>query len=819
MDTCCYSAQEEWNARGTIPRQGRPRTWRIHERLRAQPVCMDIHRGLLFTQSFQRTEGMFLPLRWAMALMHVAQNIPVVIGPDDLIVGRMTGQDGRRSILYPELEASALPDLKEAHLRKASPFTVTPDDYKIIMEEIYPFWKDRSYARAFVTALPRETRRFIYGEDEQNYTRQQFILATTTTSRSSLNFSHDYATILRRGVGDFFREARENLERCHDDPAMLVSQGRFWEAMLIVIQALQTIMERYGNACGHLAAQESDLVRRQELEIMAANCLHLRDNPPETFWQALQLQWFIIMFARLEQDCGTSLSNGRMDQNLYPYYARDLQAGRLSRDKAKELLECYWLNFAYCPNVKMDATSGKVYEAYAHFEAVTIGGLGTDGKDSTNDLTWLILETRHAMPSTYPDLAVRIHAGTPHKLLTACADLIKEGQGFPKLFNDEEIVPMYMAKGASRPQALDYACAGCVEARIEGETYVNGCGRINLAALVELTLRNGRLKKLGDRRIGPETGDPTSFTSFQAFFNALRTQYENALRHTLIQQMIADSVKPRYLSAPFCSLLVRPCREAACDIHQYVPDSFREIFVDQVGFATLVDSVAAVKKLVYEDNAITMQELLQALDADFIGYDALRAALQHAPKFGRNDAYADAIGKALDEIICVYLHQHKGLHGESFSSRLVPITSHVPSGAVIGATPDGRKSGVYLSEGTSPAHGQENNGPTAVLLSNKAAKNEGYSERAAWLLNVKLSPSLVTGREGTEKLAEFIRSWCDLRLWHIQFNVINRETLEAARDDPDSYRDIIVRVAGYSAYFTELTPMLQNELIERTEFS
>lgn len=819
MDTCCYSAQEAWHAEGTIPRRHRPRTWRIHERLRSQPVVMDIHRGLLFTQSFRQTEGMFLPLRWALALLHVAQNIPVVIGPDDLIVGRMTGQDGRRSILYPELEASALPDLKDAHLRKASPFSVTPDDYKIIMEEIYPFWKERNYAKAFVTALPHETRRFIYGEDETNYTRQQFILATTTTARSSLNYSHDYATILRRGLDSFYREAREKRDLCSADPAQLVTRGLFWDSMLVVIQALQTIMERYGRECERLAQQESDPVRRTELATIAANCLHLRHDPPETFWQALQLQWFVIMFARLEQDCGTSLSSGRMDQNLYPYYKRDLEAGRLNRDQARELLECYWLNFACCPNVKTDATSGKVYEAYAHFEAVTIGGLGKDGKDGTNDLTWLILETRHAMPSTYPDLAVRIHAGTPHDLLAACADLIKEGQGFPKLFNDEEIIPLYMAKGASRQQALDYACAGCVEARVEGETYVNGCGRINLAALVEMTLRDGRLRKLGDRRVGPSTGDPLAFHSFQEFFAALRTQYEHALRHTLIQQMIADQVKPRYLAAPFCSLLVRPCREAACDIHQYVPDSFREIFVDQVGFATLVDSVTAIKKLVFDSRAITMKELLQALDDDFQGHEALREALRSAPKFGRNDAYADAVGKELDEIICAYLHQHKGLHGESFSSRLVPITSHVPSGAVIGATPDGRKAGVYLSEGTSPAHGQGNNGPTAVLLSNKAAKNEGYSERAAWLLNIKLTPALVKGEEGTERLIAFIRSWCDLRLWHVQFNVINQKTLIAARDDPDSYRDIIVRVAGYSAYFTELTPMLQNEIIERTEFS
>ncbi|MEL7568557.1 MAG: pyruvate formate lyase family protein, partial [Dehalobacterium sp.] len=388
---CCEMAltpQENWIGMGTSPRDGRERTLKIYEKLRTTPVYLDIHRGKLFTESFKATEGQHLPLRWAKALMHIAENIPVVIGEDELVVGKMTGGEGRRAILFPELEGTALPTLNRAHERPASPFIVTPEDYGIIMEEIYPYWKDKSYAQAFVTALPEETRLFIYGEDKTNYTKQQYVLTTTTTARSSLNFSYDYPTIIARGIGNYKEEAKEGLERSKQDPAAYVREGLFWEATLLTVEAFSIYIKRYGEEAKRLALLENNPVRKKELEMIADNCFWVDEKPAATFWQALQLQWFIIAFARLEQNGGASLGSGRMDITLFPYYEKDIAEGRLTRKQAKELFECYWLNLAGCPNLKLDESAGKMYEAYAHFETVTIGGLDSNGKDSTNDLSY-----------------------------------------------------------------------------------------------------------------------------------------------------------------------------------------------------------------------------------------------------------------------------------------------------------------------------------------------------------------------------------------------------------------------------------------------
>lgn len=819
MTSCQMSLtpQENWIELGTLPRKGRERTLRINERIRTAPVHLDINRGRLFTESFKETEGQDLILRWAKALMHIAQNIPVVIGEDELLVGKMTGAEGRRGILFPELEGTALPSLNRAHERKASPFIVTPEDYAVIMEEIYPYWKDKSYAQAFVTALPEETREFIYGEDKTNYTKQQYVLTTTTTARSSLNFSHDYPTILARGLGSFKDEAKENLERCKQDPATYVREGLFWEATLLTAEACSTYIKRYGKEAERQALLENNPVRKRELETIADNCLWVAENPVANFWQGLQLQWFIIAFARLEQNGGSALGSGRMDVTLFPYYEKDLAEGKLTREQAKELLECYWLNLAQCPNLKLDESAGKMYEAYAHFETVTIGGLDANGKDSTNDLSYLILESKRGFPSGYPDLAARVHVASPEKFLRACAEVVKDGLGFPKLMNDEEIIPLYLAKGATVEQAYNYACSGCTEVRVVGETYVNGGSWMNLGAVMEMTLHDGRLKALNNRQVGLPTGDPRNFKTYDQFFSAIQQQLEYAIKQAYIQQMIADKVKPTKLAAPFCSMLTQASREAHKDIHQDIPNTIREIFIDMVGFATIIDSIAAIKKFVYDEKKITMDELVKALDANFEGYEPLQQMLINAPKYGNNDPYADKIGIALDKIFLEYLKAHKGLNGEIISNRLVPITSHIPGGTVIGATPDGRKAGEYLSEGCAAAHGAENSGPTAILISNKNVKNEGYKERAARLLNIKFSPAVVAGEEGTKRLVSFIRTWCDLRLWHVQFSVVNRKTLLAAQKTPDKYRDLVIRVAGYSAYFTELTTMLQNELIARAE--
>lgn len=816
--SCCLSPQEAWLASGEKVAPGRERVMRMIDTNRALPVGMDISRAVLFTESFKETEGKNLSLRWAKALERIAENIPLYIGPDDLLVGRASGRLGRNGILYPEIDGVYIPDLKDAHKRENSPFTVTPEDYDILMKEVYPYWKDKTFVQLYAKALPEETRNLIFGDDPENFSTQQYVLSQTATARSSTNFNHDIKRILQMGLKAMAEDAQAHYDAIYDDPAAFVNEGSFWEASVISIRALSTFIRRYGEEAKRLAEVETNVQRKAELEQIADNCLWISENPARDFRTAIQLQWFVLMFARIEQHGGSSLGTTRIDQQLYPYYKQDIANGTITDEQVKELFECYWIHLSQIPLTFVPEFSAKLFEAYAHFETVTVGGQTPDGQDATNELSYLVLDSKRDFPIPYPDMAARIHARTPEKFIRKCAEIIREGRGFPKLFNDEEIVPLYIAKGATMAEALDYACSGCTEVRVVNrETYVTGNASINLGAVMEMTMNRGRLKFLGNKQIGPDTGNPKEFATYEDFFNAFRTQYEFIIKHDYIQQFTADEVKKNVLAAPLASYYVGACRDAGTDIHQYVPNSIRENFLDKVGYATAIDSIAAVKKLVYEDKVISMSDLVDAIDADYEGYEALQQLLLHAPKYGNNDLYADNVGREMDQIGFDYITAHHGTHGEILCDRVVPVTIHIPAGMVVGATPDGRKAGQYLSEGTSASHGVELAGPTAVLMSNRNVKHEGYKERAARLLNIKFSPASMAGEEGMKKLVSFIRTWCDLKLWHVQFNVVNKETLIAAQKAPEQYKDLIVRVAGYSAYFTDLSPMLQTELIGRAE--
>lgn len=820
---CCTTVltpQEQWLQGGAKEITGRERILRINNELRKKPVRIDINRARLFTESFKETEGQQLSLRWAKAMKHVAEKLPIYIAPDELLVGKITNELGRNCILYPEIDGASLLELKNADKRVVNPYVVWPEDMKVIEEEIYPYWKDKSYGIAYVQALPSGTRDVLYGEDRDNFSKQQYVICQSTTSRSSSNYNFDYETALKRGIESYKSEAENMLAQINKDPARYVEEGAFWEAAIISCEALSTFIERYAKEAEYLAKQESDIVRRNELMQIYETCAWVAHNPARDFRSALQLQWFMHLYIRLEQNVGAALGTARMDQHLLPYYRQDIKNGTITLGQAKELLENYWINLCQVTIGFVPESNSKLFEAYAHFETVTIGGQTKNGDDATNELSYLILESKRGLPVAYPDLAARIHSGTPEKFLHACAEVIKEGQGFPKLINDEEVIPLYLAKGMTYAEALDYAISGCTETRIVNkETYINGGPFLNLGAIIELTMNNGRFKFLDNKQFGPKTGEPETFKTFEQFFEAYRQQHEFILHHALVQQMIADKIKPTKLAAPFSSVLIGACREHGLDINNHIPNTFREVFVDQVGFATLVDSIVAVKKLIYDDKKITMRELVDALEANFEGYEAVRELLLHAPKYGNNNSYADEIGRMVDKVPVEYFSHHRGTKGDLVVSRLVPVTIHIPSGMVVGATPDGRKAGDYLSEGCSASHGADQNGPTGILLSNKAVKNEGYKERAARLLNIKLSPASMAGEEGTKKLMALIRAWCDLRLWHVQFNIVNKETLIAAKNDPEHYKDLIVRVAGYSAYFNDLSPILKDELIERSELA
>jgi formate C-acetyltransferase len=524
------------------------------------------------------------------------------------------------------------------------------------------------------------------------------------------------------------------------------------------------------------------------------------------------------MFSRLEQKTGTIISNGRMDQYFYPFYKTDKEAGQLTDEKTLELLECMWVGMAQFVDLYISPAGGAFNEGYAHWEAVTIGGQTPDGRDAVNELTYLFLKSKREFPLHYPDLAARIHTLSPERYFWDIVETIKDGSGFPKLINDEEVVPLYVSKGATFEEAYDYAVSGCTEARMPNrDTYTSGGAYINFAAALEMVLYNGRMKKYSGLDLGVQTGDVTKFTEWEQFWEAYKIQHRFLLRTAFIQQYLIINLRHEHFAQPMGSALHNLCMKYALDLHTpQIPEGINFGYFEYIGYGTVTDSLAAVKRLVFEEKKLTMREILDALECNFEGKEDIRAILQSAPCYGNNDSYADKIARDIDLLSVEYGKKYSAELGIHNDVRYVPFTSHVPFGKVVSATPNGRRAWTPLSDGTSASHGADVTGPTAILLSNYMTKNYGYRERAARMLNIKFTPKSLEGDEGTRKLVAFIRTFCDLKLWHVQFNVVNKETLLAAQKNPELYRGLIVRIAGYSAYFTDLSPDLQNDLIART---
>jgi formate C-acetyltransferase len=804
--------------RGVHDFMGRERVYRILERLQGQRPKIDIERAYYFTESMKDTEGQPLILRWAKALKHIATNITVYIDEHQLIAGRC-GCQGRYGILYPELDGDFLGiAVEQLPHRVESPFTISENDARLVVDKIAPYWKGKTFHEGLNGCLPEETHKLTYGNAEGTVSR--YVVNETASFRSSIQWVHDYGKVLKRGFKGIKNEALQKLNALDPlSPLDNVEKRPFLKAIITVCDAIIVWAKRHAKLARELAEKEVDPVRRQELLDMAEACEWVPENPARTFHEAMQSQWFTQMFSRLEQKTGTIISNGRMDQYFYPYYKKDVEEGRITEERGLELFECMWVGMAQFIDLYLSPAGGAFNEGYAHWEAVTVGGQTHDGRDATNELTYLILRSKREFPLHYPDLAARIHARAPDRYLWEVAETIKEGSGFPKLINDEEVIPLHLAKGARFDEICDYAVSGCSEARMPNrDTYTSGCAYINYAAALEMTLYNGRMKKYGAALLGIETGDPREFETWEQFWDAYLKQQINFIKHAFIQQHIIINLRHEHFAAPLASALHDLCMESCKDLHTpHIEGGIELGYFECIGYGTVVDSLAAIKKLVFEDKKLTMAELLEVLENNFEGREDVRMMLKNTPCYGNNDSYADSIAKAVDRASLEFARTYSPKLGVHLDLRYVPFTSHVPFGKVISATPNGRKAWFPLSDGSSPSHGADVNGPTAVLLSNFHSKNYDYRERAARLLNIKLSPKCVAGDEGTEKLVSFIRTFCDLRLWHVQFNVINKETLIAAQKDPEKYRNLIVRIAGYSAYFVDLSTDLQNDLIMRTE--
>ena len=816
MGCCTLSPQEERIAmhKASSPRE---RTRELLDGFRDEKPRIDSQRAVLFTESMKETEMYPLNLRWAKAFKHICENIDVLIQDHELIVGTCGGP-GRYSILYPELRAGWYEEgLRDTQKKDA--YAISDETIDVLMNDVVPYWKGRTSHEMYLSIMDPETKDIIYGDDDYGSTG---MMQDNSNVSSMLNWPGNYDYVMSHGLNALKEQAEQELVDIHDN---LRSEDYekipFLQAEIEVCEGMEILAKRYADKAREMAATETDPQRKAELEQIAKNCDWVPMNKPNTFWEAVQCQWFIQMGYRFEQQVAGGIGSGRFDQYMYPFYKQDVDAGLLTEDQALELLDCLWLKIASV--VIFNATNaGNFWEGYAHFEVVMVGGQTPTGEDATNDLTYLVIRSKKELSIPYPDLAVRLHSCTPEKLIRACADLVKDGTGFPKFFNDEEIILCMLQNGCTMEEARNYAGAGCTEMRVpDRDCYLPLGGHINLAAALEMALNDGWVH-YGGKYYDKKADMPVAsedIKSFDDVMTNLRAAINFYVDHFTRRQNAMELTDPQRLAAPFMSMLHPVSRNAKIDIHQpHIPGGLYKDTGNATfnGFGTVAESLAAIKKVVFDDKRIDFKTLKDAINTDFEGNEVIRQMVLNAPKYGNNDPYADSVAKALDATILGVVKHHRTTNGEQ-NVKYVPITSHVGMGHKTIATANGRHAGVALSEGISPTQGSDVDGPIATLTSIHNAMSHAYSNSASRLLNLKLSPQAVAGEKGTGNIVQLLRTWVDLKLWHIQIAVVNRETLLAAQKDPDDYKNLIVRVAGYSAYFTELSPGLQTEIINRTE--
>jgi trans-4-hydroxy-L-proline dehydratase len=778
-----------------------PRVRRLLEGFHAAQPEVFAERAVLVTQAYQETEGRPMPLRRAAALERVLEGGSVLIRDGELIVGCKTPAV-LGSPLYPEIACDWVEnELESIALRPEAPFAVSEGTKDALRADVFHYWKGRQICDRILEALPPGV---LQATDEGLFFHYYM-------NRSIGHITVDYRAVLEKGFLGLRGEVRRELGALRPEQPGILKRIHELRAMERCCAAAIAFADRYAFEAAEMAAMEAHPVRRRELAEIARVCGLVPANPAATFREALQSFWFVHLILNLETN-SYAISPGRFDQYLYPYYAADLEAGRLTRDGARELLSCLWLKLNELTVVKEGGTA-KASTTYNDFQNLNVGGQLADGRDAVNDLSYLCVEVAGLMQLPQPQVSALISEKTPEQFLQHCCRVIRSGLGMPSVFNDDEKVQSMLHKGRSLADARLGSINGCVELNVQGKDSMASSGYLNLCKCLELALNDG-VNPLTGTRLGPRTGRFEDMGTFPELMDALRLQIRHALGLKLGYDYIARAAYAEYCPVPFTSLLISDCISTGLDYHDG-GSHYSLPMVGGVGVGTAADSLAAIRKLVFEDAALPAAELSAALLADFAGSERTRLLLQQrAPKWGNGDDFVDTLAHDLVEIFCDELEQHRNERGVPYVANMIPTTTHVWFGALTGATADGRHAEAPLSEGISPVQGTDRNGPTAVV---RSMARLDQVRCCGTLLNMKFHPSALEGDDGVSNLAHLIRAYFTLGGHHIQFNVVSADTLRAAQAHPEEYRTLLVRVAGYSDYFGRLSRELQDEIISRTE--
>lgn len=769
----------------------------LKDKMLQEPRYASIEQARIITEVYQQNENRPRIIQRALALKAALEQIAIRAEPEELIVGNRTA-GVRYGVVFPESGSTWVDrEFETLPTRPQDRFQVKEEDISYFRNVIKPYWQGKSL---------EDVLRKRYGNEINSIAK---VVKINQKDHAQGHICPNCRLWLKKGPAGILQDAKQKMTE-HE------SQNDFYESVALVMSGAIRFMQRYHDLMADMAAQETDGERRACMEQVADVCQKLSKQPPETFHEAVQSVWFLFVILHMESNA-SSFSPGRMDSFLWEYYERDVKTGRIDAQKALEIIECLWLKFNEIVYMR-NANSAKFFAGFPIGFNIAVGGQDEKGNDYVNELSFLFLKAQEHLGLPQPNLSVRLHEHTGEELLKQAIRVVAKGSGMPQFFNDKAVIPALEALGVEEKDARNYAIVGCVELTTQGNNLGwSDAAMFNLNKVLELALTGGKCLLTGEQ-LAPDYGNLASYNSFEELEAVFQRYLDEYMDRMVAACEEVEKAHIELLPSPFLSSVIDHCMEKGMDVTAggaYY--NFSGIQMIQV--ANLADSLAAVKQLVFEEKKVSGAQLLKALEQDFEGYEVLRTMLLNkVPKYGNDVDWVDQLGVKWAEYFKKRLSSYTNYRGGRYHTGMYTVSAHVPMGENVGASPDGRHAKQPLADGgMSPVYGRDIAGPTAVLKS--VSRLDRTLTSNGGLLNMKFLPEFFKDERGIDKFAAFLRTFVDLEIPHIQFNVVRKEDLLAAKANPEQYRSLTVRVAGYTAYFTELAEELQNEIIARTSYA
>ena len=754
-----------------------------HKTLNAERY-LSVEQAKIITGVYRENENMPVILKRAHAFSRSLLEMPVTIDPEELIVGNRT-PGIKAGVVFPEAGISwIMKELDILPARPQDPFKVRKEDAAFFIEHIEPFWRGKTLEDDIYKS---------YGNEINSIEK---VVKVNQKDHAQGHICPKAEDWLRYGPAGLLAKARQKFETASGNKKL------FYESSIITLKAASLFMKRYGDLAASMNLQKISLI-----------CKNLSENPPSDFREAVQSVWFLFVMLHMESNA-SSFSPGRMDQYLFPFYSASLGSGIPNQDEAQEIIDALFIKFNHIVYMR-NSHSAMYFAGFPIGFNITLGGQTNDGRDATNELSYLFLKAQEHVRLPQPNLTARLHNGTPDSFIKECTRIIGLGTGMPQIVNDESIIPSLVAAGIEKKDSLNYALVGCVEISPQGNFLGwSDAAMFNMVKALELTLNNGKCMIAGDQT-GLETGTLDTFTNFPDFESAFEKQLDHFIGKMISACEIVEKAHQQHLPSPFLSSVVDDCFEQGNDV-TCGGAKYNMSGIQAIQVANVADSMAVIKKLVFDDKSLSGETLLKVLKANFRDEEIIRQrCLNNVPKYGNDVAWVDELGAKWVRFFAERLGKYTNFRGGPYKMGLYTVSAHMPMGKNVGATPDGRYSGAPLADGgLSPMYGQDKTGPTAVL--NSVARIPSWLAPNGTLLNMKFMPSIFRSEDDRDKFSSFLKTFISLPVHHVQFNVVTGEDLLKAKRDPQSYRGLTIRVAGYTAFFTELAEDLQDEIIKRT---